>query len=420
MQNDINSERNLRRSLLASLVGAAGLGLAGCGGGDPEEVSNVLETASADANEGLERQLATTNTPACNATGGVNTSGFDTKFNDYFKSVMGAANKNGTVYKELDSYYPGQYFSACIDPAAYGGNDGSGKTYTNTAKSEGQGYGMVLAVAANDRYKFDRLWNFTYYQMRRTDTNDAQRGFFDYLVTPYSKDAKGNAKRVGTGIAPDGEIWIATGLIMAWKRWNDTRYRNDAYSILDALKRQYNNLFSGNVPRSWYDSPLTNPSYVNPAFFSYWNAVRPNNGWDKIIAANRKLLVDAANAGGGLAFDWTNFDGTQYYGFSLPTGHGADAVRVAMNAALDTVWTGTTNHKAPSRKAVDKLNGKQDVAEFASAMYATYALTGIGGCDSKVTPYTYRLLNNPLATGYYDGLLCTIACGILSGRIKKF
>jgi hypothetical protein len=408
MNPEINSERNLRRSLLASLVGFAGLGLTACGGGGDEELS-VADNSDAKLTESLQA----TNFPACNNTGGVNTSQFNTKFNQYFDHVMGKAGKDGTVYKQLTGYSPSTKYAACIDPAAYGGNDGSGRTYTNTAKSEGQGYGMVLSVAYGDRTKFDRLWNFTYDHMRIT--SGSQKDFFDYLNTPYDQ-----AKHVGTGIAPDGEIWIVTGLLMAWKRWSDNKYRDAAFVIMDALKREYNNLFSGGVVRAWYTANLANPSYVNPAFLKYWDSVRPNNGWNAIVSANQDFLVKASDQNGGLAYDWTNFDGTQYYGNSLPTGHGPDAIRVAMNCALDTVWNGGTKHKANSQDALNTLNGDQNIADFEAAMYATYALTGVGGCNTKVTPYTYRLLNNDLVSGYYEGLLCTIACGILSGRLKRF
>jgi endo-1,4-beta-D-glucanase Y len=146
------------------------------------------------------------------------------------------------------------------------------------------------------------------------------------------------------------------------------------------------------VVRAWYDAPLTNPSYVNPAFIQYWNSVRPNTGWDKILDANRAFLVSATNQGDGLAKDWTNFDGTQFKSTStikLPQGHGADAKRLAMNCALDAAWHAKSDYKANSQKALDTLNGSQDIADFSSAMYATYALTGVGGCNTKVTRYTY-------------------------------
>jgi Glycosyl hydrolases family 8 len=412
MRNDMNSERNLRRSLLASIAGMAGFGLAACGGGNADDSSSGLENASADTKGESGRLQAATRFDACNTTGGVNASQFATRFDQYFVHVMGASGKSGTVYKDLD--YAGTVkFAACIDPASYGGNDGTGNTYTNTAKSEGQGYGMVLCAAYGDRTKFDRLWNFTYTHMRVT--SGSQKDFFDYLNTPYD-----GAKHVGTGIAPDGEIWIVTGLLMAWKRWSDNKYRDAADVILAALKREWPNLFKGGVVRSWYTADHTNPSYVNPAFFKYWDSLRPNTGWDKIITSNRNMLIAATDQNGGLAYDWANFDGTQRYSDGLPTGHGADAVRVAMNCALDAVWNGTTLHKENSQNALNTLNGKQDIADFAAAMYATYALTGVGGCNTKVTPYTYRLLNNDFVNGYYDGLLCAIGCGILGGRIKKF
>jgi hypothetical protein len=236
MQNDIHSERNRLRTLVAGLAGMAGLGLAACGGGGGgcggANESGLL--TNADLIGELDSPQAATSFPACNTTGGVNSAQFSTRFTQYFEYVMGKSGKNGSVYKDLtDTFYAGTTkYAVCIDKAAYTYNDGTGNTYSNTAKSEGQGYGMVLCAAYGDRTKFDRLWNYTYKYMRIT--SGVQAEFFNFWSAPDSK-----AKVIGANIAPDGEVWIVAGLLMAWKIWGDNKYRDAADAILGALKREY-------------------------------------------------------------------------------------------------------------------------------------------------------------------------------------
>ncbi len=380
------------------LGGMAGLALTACGGGGND---NQLELNSIGESGTLSKAAV----GACSSSGGVNVTGFSNKFNDYYKKIMGEAGANGTVFTKLNyknANGSDQNVAVCMDKSSY--TIFTGQSYSNTAKTEGQGYGMVLAVAANDKAKFYQLWHYTDLHMRNS------QGLFDWLTTPND-----GSKHVGTGIAPDGELWIITGLLMAWQRWDDNGYRDAAFGLMDNLKKYYNNLFKDGVFRSYWDANDTNPSYINPAFMAYWDKLRPNNGWDKPVAPGRKLLVNSTNNSSGLAPDWTGFDGRVARGSS----HFYDAYRVAMNQALDKVWNGSNDHTTNAQKAVNTLNGKFSNSTQ-KAMYACYALTGVGQCNSKVTPFTYSLLNDALDTSYYSGLLSAIACGILGNRITRF
>lgn len=385
------------------LSGLAGMALSACGGGNDNqlELNNLSDSgARNDADS-----LAKAGIGACTGSGAVNVTGFSNKFNDYYKKIMGEAGANGTVFTKLNyknANGSDQNVAVCMDKSPY--TTFTGQTYSNTAKTEGQGYGMVLAVAANDKTKFYQLWHYTDLHMRNS------QGLFDWLTTPND-----GSKHVGTGVAPDGELWIITGLLMAWQRWDDTGYRDAAFGLMDTLKKFYSNLFKDGVFRSYWDANDTNPSYINPAFMAYWNKVRPSNGWDKLVAPGRKLLVNATNNSSGLAADWTDFNGAT----ARRSTHYYDAYRVAMNQALDAVWNGSTAHQTNAQKAINTLNGKFG-NNTQKAMYACYALTGVGQCNSKVTPFTYSLLNDSLDTSYYAGLLSAIACGILGQRIAKF
>jgi endo-1,4-beta-D-glucanase Y len=377
-----------RRNLV--LGGASTLALAACGGGG----TNGTGDNPADLQD-LGREAAQTD--ACTASGGVNSSGFSAKFDQYYNSVMGGANSNGQVYTQRASN-----LAVCLDKSnSFGG--------ANTAKSEGQGYGMMLAVMRGDRQKFYALWNYTSTRMR------SSYGLFNWQTSFYNND-----QVIGNDTAPDGEIWIITALLLAQKKWNDAGYGQAADQLLGVLRNNKATYFNNNVvrfvPYRNGGSPNhTDPSYANPAFFQFWEERHPGQGWGAMVSPHRQLLINATNRN-GLAPDYSDYSGNPYNGSQ----HAWDAYRVTMNQALDRNWNGNTSHTTNVGKMLNTqgstTNGKNNVQ---IAMYATAALAGVSQCDSRLTPYTWSLLNNGLDNSYYAGLLSTIACGILGGRFVK-
>jgi endoglucanase len=93
--------------------------------------------------------------------------------------------------------------------------------------SEGQGYGMVMATAFDDRATFIRLWQWS-------KANLQVRG--DHLFA--WKWEPGPAKATDTNSASDGDILIAWGLMRAADRWNEPAYREEAVAILDDIHAQ--------------------------------------------------------------------------------------------------------------------------------------------------------------------------------------
>jgi endo-1,4-beta-D-glucanase Y len=235
-------------------------------------------------------------------------------------------------------------------------------------------------------------------------------GLFNWQTAFYNND-----QVVGQGTAPDGEIWIITALLMAQKKWNDAGYGQAADQLLGVLKNNYGTYFGNNLIRFVPNANYTDPSYANPAFFQFWEERRPGLGWGAVVNPHRQLLINATNSN-GLSPDFTNWNGSSYNG----SGHGWDAYRVTMNQAFDRNWNGNTSHVTNVGKLLNTQQSTTSGKNNAQiAMYATAALAGVGQCDSRLTPYTYALLNNGLDTSYYSGLLSTIACGMLGNRFVK-
>ena len=134
----------------------------------------------------------------------------------------------------------------------------------NISHSEGQGYGMLLAVAANDRATFDKLWQWTQKNLaKRSDDLFAWRWIPN--ASPNVSD-KNNAS--------DGDILIAWALGRASDQFDEPEYAKAAQKIASAVRRQLirdtdfgKQLLPGSQGFESPESIVINPSYLLlPAF----------------------------------------------------------------------------------------------------------------------------------------------------------
>jgi endo-1,4-beta-D-glucanase Y len=90
--------------------------------------------------------------------------------------------------------------------------------------SEGQGYGMLLAVAAGDRDAFDSMWRWTR-QTLGVRTDD----LFAWVYNPETQDSR------DTNNATDGDLLIAWALHRAYKRWQAPAHLYAARTLSNAI-----------------------------------------------------------------------------------------------------------------------------------------------------------------------------------------
>jgi oligosaccharide reducing-end xylanase len=228
----------------------------------------------------------------------------------------------------------------------------------NDVRSEGQSYGMMIAVQMNMQSEFDKLWTFARERMQFA-TNDAWNRYFRWQgeVT-----VNGNAIDVSfgqNGPAPDGEEYFAAALYLADRRWGSSgpiNYEQEADAIAGAMLNNTGGP-QGRVPIINPQSNMvvffprgnsagfSDPSYHLPAFYELFaqdgdpaDAVR----WRQIADISRQFFVQAANPDTGLHPDYANFNGSPNTGGNGQT-HDQfrfDAWRVPMNMAIDFAWTG--------------------------------------------------------------------------------
>jgi endoglucanase len=197
--------------------------------------------------------------------------------------------------------------------------------------SEGQGYAMLLAVRANDRATFERVWRWTKANlMVRRDSLAAWR--YDPKQTPHVAD---------TNNATDGDLLVAWALAEAGTRWEETTYLAQASKIaaaimtLLAVPSPWGPVLMPGVkgfgPAEREDGPVVNLSYwIFPAI-DRLKTLSGDPGWAGISESGLKLIEQARFGPARLPANWISLAGeTVAPAKGFPSVFGYDAVRIPL------------------------------------------------------------------------------------------
>ncbi len=205
--------------------------------------------------------------------------------------------------------------------------------------SEGQGYGMLLAVQADDGQAFSRIWRFTRKNLRRPD----------HLFS-WKYDPRGNPAVADLNNASDGDVLIASALALAAIRWDRPDYlaaaietARDIRTLLLVDYRGYTLLLPGiegfvrlPVPHKFarllgipaLQSPVINLSYWIFPFLELLDTIDPDPLWVKLEASGLELLSRTPD----LPTEWSVVSeaGTLEPAPGRPAGFGYNAVRIPL------------------------------------------------------------------------------------------
>lgn len=311
-------------------------------------------------------------------------------------------------------------------------------TDKNDVVSEGQSYGMMLAVQNDDQATFDKIWHWT-----KTNLQPNQpQGLFAWR-------AKLDGTVLDSAYAPDAEEMIAIALFFAAHRWGDKdkpfNYSTQAREILNKMLKQRNPSEAPITPDNYIrftagSDNWFNPSYFMPAFYRLFAVYTGERRWSG-VAENTYVLIDKClkeeygNVQNGLVPDSCNKAGKL---ISWGRNFFYDAMRVPYFIALDGVWFG-------ERRAgpyLDKLIGGFFAPKFDSfgdkyqldgkKLSSTHAISWVGsftggamGASSagdKVKFFNY-LMSKPFARGqfrYYDLAWHNFGLLLASGNFKIY
>lgn len=221
--------------------------------------------------------------------------------------------------------------------------------------SEGQGYGMLIALAYRDRQTFDRIWKWTHQNLQ------VRPG--DKLLS-WRWDPK-QGKVTDLNNASDGDILVAWALLRAFEVWKVPHYKKEALTILADVSRL--NVISterGLVLLPGTDGFLKqgvatlNPSYyVFPALEKF-AAVSPEGPWKSLESSGLTLMGSARFGEWSLVPDWVLDGAEMSLATEFPPVFGYNAVRVPL-------YLGWSGHKGsfmqPFARFWEKFGQNQEI-----------------------------------------------------------
>ena len=257
----------------------------------------------------------------------------------------------------------------------------------NDTRSEGVGYGMVIAAYFGDQPTFDGLWD--YYQ--RASSN----GLMNWRRDGCAAGGGGN----DTGSAADADIDAAFGLIVANKQWGG--YAADASAIVGRIRGAlFQNGCQGILlaGSQFAACGCINPSYIPPGYYpafgaadqaAFWTTARTNSyTYFAAVSDNTTGLVPAwsqSNGGLQLACNGT----PQVSGGGQTNEFQADAARTPWRVAMDYQWTGDARAKQ-FLTDIGNFAAKQRIVQIVTR----YSLAGAaleGGGDATGFRSTYTI-----------------------------
>ena len=197
--------------------------------------------------------------------------------------------------------------------------------------SEGQGYGMLLAVKFNDQATFKKLWRWSQDNLQiRKDRLFAWK---------FGRHESGQWKVLDQNNATDGDVLIAWALVAAGKRWHSYAYITQAkviqadiiqHTLIDYGERLF--LLPAAYGFTHGHRIRLNPSYlVFPAYQALANQF--SGPWQRLMEDAQWLLDASLHSELKLPSDWVTLD-VQTGRVHNDAQFSAEAIRVWLYAAL--------------------------------------------------------------------------------------
>jgi endo-1,4-beta-D-glucanase Y len=245
--------------------------------------------------------------------------------------------------------------------------------------SEGQGYGMLLAVAANDRPTFDRIWGWT-----RANLMVRDDALLAWRWEPGKRPAVADMND-----ASDGDLLVAWALAEAGEFWNDMSYRTLGRRIAVEVARK-TVMFktkmgaillpavSGFHENDRTDGPIVNLSYYIFPAFARLKLVAPEVDWAGLTQAGLNLLDATRAQAEALPPDWMSLkDWTYKPADGFPAQFSYNAVRVPLYMA----WAGIGEREQyePFMALVKRTRGAMSIVDVANGVeIGKFGDAGIG------------------------------------------
>ena len=200
----------------------------------------------------------------------------------------------------------------------------------NISHSEGQGMGMLLAVAHDDPATFEKIWNWT-----NINLGLREDGLFVWRWIP---DKDNHTEDIGS--ASDGDILITWAMMRAAIKWKNPSYLDIAKKLTKAIRTQLIIEIDGNTlllpgpvwPRREKYTIINLSYWIYPAFQEF-RKIDTSPQWEKLIQTGVDLIRYARFGAWDLPADWMAIknDGSFSQVEEYPFVFGYEAVRIPLN-----------------------------------------------------------------------------------------
>ena len=274
--------------------------------------------------------------------------------------------------------------------------------------SEGQGYGMLLAVAADDRVAFDLMWSWT-----RARLGPKGDGLFAWRWSPGEPEASDRNN------ATDGDMLIAWALGEGADYWADLDLRAAGAGIANAIGKHLvvTTRHHGTVllpgkygfdGQSMADGPVVNLSYwIFPAL-PRLAQLAPGVDWAAVEESGLRLIGTATQGGHGVN-DWTSVaekDLRPAKRFAARFGY--DAVRVPLYLTL--AGRGDLASRFPTAaRGMPIIKSTSGTIEEVAEGSGFQAIAGLVRCAADRTPYPDVITKTLDYAVYYPATLRLLA-----------
>ena len=234
------------------------------------------------------------------------------------------------------------------------------------AVSEAVGYGMLVALYANDQQTFNTIWDAANEKLWASC-------YYNWQMAP-------DGSISGTGAATDAEEDVALALIFADKlvsagKWQPYTSKKFKYGYADHAQKILDCMWSSNQITSsgilapgagWGGDSFVNPGYFSPAWYRIFGQFDSNNKsrWNSVVEKTYEILAKSPGYDMGMVPDWMTPSGNYVNG---GLGYNAyldshaffkDAIRILWRIAIDAIWFNESRAKAFLNNALTFINGK--------------------------------------------------------------
>ncbi|MBD3418579.1 MAG: hypothetical protein GF398_00530 [Chitinivibrionales bacterium] len=272
------------------------------------------------------------------------------------------------------------------------------------AVSEGQGYGMLLALLNNDQATFNNI-----FEAANTYMWDNSRKSYFYWEWK-------NGGKTGQGAATDADLDIGLALVFAdalaqkglWDTYskNGVTYASRAKEVISSI---YNNMTRNGylLPGdNWGGEAINNlnPSYFATAWLKVFNEYQSDVDFTGVIDKCYDVLEKMPRYAQGQAVDWITPNGQRAGRGGLEMGN--DAIRTPWRIAMDALWFND------SRAIAYCKNTKGTLTEYNSSNSINFLIAQMGlyNEQGQIIPET---------KGSFD-YVAMWSCGILGSKETSY